>query len=154
MGGDHCFITVARYTRVTLSNQSHPRVPGACFSLDVSSGKTRSTWRIHRSNHPQCIVLASNRCGTFITASANSTVSFWDTTTHKSIVSVIEHAQEIRSIAIPQKTTTLRWAEATLRGLCDILPSPYFHDVPACKTLITLSTSQIHPQVGKLAYQG
>jgi hypothetical protein len=55
---------------------------GNDHGLDVSTGKTRSKWRIHSSNNPQCIVLASNRRSTFIAAAANSSVAFY-ATTHK-----------------------------------------------------------------------
>ena len=44
---------------------------GNVHGLDLSIGKTRSKWRSHSSNDPQCIFLASSRCSTLIAASAN-----------------------------------------------------------------------------------
>ena len=99
---------------------------------DVSTGTTLSKWAIHSSNKARCIALASN--GTFIAASANSSISFWDTTTHERIGSAIEHTRDAASMA-----TYFKWLDIstnydlvvggplqiTLSGLCDILPSRY-----------------------------
>jgi hypothetical protein len=83
-----------------IANNSALFRDGNDHGLDVSIGKTRSKWRIHSSNDPQSIVVASNRRGTFIAASANSSVSCY-ATTHKQIGSVIRHADDIWTIAIP-----------------------------------------------------
>jgi WD40 repeat protein len=37
---------------------------GIVHCLDISTKKTRPKWRIHSSNDPECIDLASNCCGT------------------------------------------------------------------------------------------
>ena len=71
---------------------------GDIHCLDVSTGTTLSKWAIHSSYNATCIALASN--GTFIVASANSSVSFWDTTTHERIGSVIKHTHSISSMAV------------------------------------------------------
>lgn len=66
--------------------------------LDVFTGATLSRWPIHSSNKPSCIALGSN--DTFIAASTDSSVSFWDTTTHKQVGSVIEHPSLVECMAI------------------------------------------------------
>lgn len=99
--------------------------------LDVSSGTTLSEWPIHSRNDPRGITLASN--GRFIAASANSSVSFWDITTHEQIGPVIEHADVILFVAIsPNYDFVTSGVKSTvLRSLRDILPSPYCDDVSA-----------------------
>ena len=66
--------------------------------LDVSTGTTLSKWTIHSIDNSGCIALA--RDGTFIAASANSSISFWATTTYEQIGSVIEHTHFIWVMAI------------------------------------------------------
>ena len=99
--------------------------------LDVSTGTTLSKRPINNSKDAQCIALASN--GTFIAASTLSSVSFWDTTTHKKIDYVIYHAVAISSMAI-SSNYDLAIAGGnliTVRNLCGLLPSPYCDDVSA-----------------------
>jgi WD40 repeat protein len=103
---------------------------GNVSCLDVSTGKTRSTWSIHTgSDEAKCIALGGN--GTFITVSANSSVSFWDTTTHERIGSVIEHTHDIWVMAISANYDLVSGGQktVTLLGLYDILPSRYFGNV-------------------------
>ena len=103
---------------------------GDIIYLDVSTGTTLLKWAIHGNDNPRCIALASN--GTFIAVSAISSTSFWDTTTHEQIGSVIEHIQhEIASMAISTDydLATAAGDRITVRNLCDVLPSPYFNDV-------------------------
>ena len=71
---------------------------GDIHCVDVSSGETLSQWSIHSNDNPTCISLSSN--GAFIAASANSSVSFWDTSTHEQIGSVIRHPGSVNSMAI------------------------------------------------------
>ena len=71
---------------------------GNIHRLDPSPGTMLSKWPIHSSKDAICIALESN--GTFIAASAGSSVSFWDTTTRKQIGSVINHKHNIFSVAI------------------------------------------------------
>ena len=61
---------------------------GKIHCLDVSTGTTLARWVTHSSDDVNCVTLASN--GTFIAASADSSVSFWDTATRKLIGSVIK----------------------------------------------------------------
>lgn len=102
---------------------------GNIYCLDVSTGQTLSKWAFHGNHNLGCISLAKN--GAFVAASAGSTVSFWDTTTHKQIGSVIHHPARVSSMAISanydlviggQKTITL-W------NLQDALSSPYSDNV-------------------------
>ena len=101
--------------------------------LEVSSGKTPSKWRIHSSDNAmrQCIALASN--GTFIAASASSSVSFWDTATHEQIGSVIKRTHPIVCMAISSNydLVTAGSNKITVRNLCDVLPSYYSDNVSA-----------------------
>ncbi|KAF8547368.1 hypothetical protein OG21DRAFT_1490282 [Imleria badia] len=93
--------------------------------LDASTGTTLSTWPIH-SNYGMCISLASN--GTFIAASAGSSVSFWDTTTREQIGSVIEFTHDIWTMAISANCDLVISGDKriTFRSLCGILPSYYY----------------------------
>ena len=102
---------------------------GNIHCLDVSTGKTRLTWRIHSSDEARCIALAGD--GTFIVVSANSSVSFWNTTTHEQIGSVIEHTHVIWVMAISANYDLVSGGQktVTLSGLYDILPSRYFGNV-------------------------
>ena len=97
--------------------------------LDVSTGTTVSSWPIHGSNQPGCIALASN--GTFIAASAGSSVSLWDTITHKQIGSVINHTGYIMSMAISANyDLVIGGGKAiTVRNISDVHPSPDYKDV-------------------------
>ena len=71
---------------------------GNIHCVDVSSGKTLSKCPIHSTNSPKCISLSSN--GAFIAASANSSVSSWDTSKHQQIGFVIHHPGSVNSMTI------------------------------------------------------
>ncbi|KAG9309693.1 hypothetical protein JVU11DRAFT_10366 [Chiua virens] len=99
---------------------------GNINSLDIFTGTTLARWHIHSSSKPKCIALASN--GTFIAASADSSVSFWDTTTHRQIGPLLKHNDTVRSMAISTnyKIVIGGGKTLTLRSLSGILPgSPY-----------------------------
>ena len=103
--------------------------------LDVSTtGTTRtlSQWAIHSIKDPRCIALARN--GTFIAVSTNSLVSFWDTTSHEQIGSLIAHPYFVWSMAISTNYHLVIGGNKTItiRGLCDILPCRYLHNVCVC----------------------
>ena len=104
---------------------------GNVHCLDVSTGSTLSQWTIHSSDNARCIALAGN--GTFIAVCANSSASFWDTTTHERIGPVIEHTHDIGSVAISTDydLVTAAGSRVTVRNLCDVFPSPYCDDVSA-----------------------
>lgn len=99
--------------------------------LDVSTGTTLSKWPIHNRNNPLCITLTSD--SHIIAASADSSVSFWDTTTHKQIGSVIEHTHAVWSMAISANYDLVVGGNTTItiRGLSQMFPSPYFDAVSA-----------------------
>lgn len=102
---------------------------GDIHCLDASTGQTLSLWSIHSNSSPGCISLASN--GTFIAASDHSSVSFWDTTTHKQIGSAIHHPTHVESMAMSANydLVTSAGTKITLWNLRDIIPSPYSDDV-------------------------
>ena len=102
---------------------------GKIHCLDVSTGTTLSKWAIHSSDKARCIALASN--GTFIAVSANSSMSFWDTTTHGRTGSVTKYTENIRSMAISANYDLVTGGDKTitLLRLCDILPSRYLINV-------------------------
>ena len=102
---------------------------GNIHCLDVSTRATLSQWLIHSSNDVKCIAVASN--GAFVAASAGSLVSFWDTTTHKQIGSVIEFSHDIWSMALSASCGLVAGGKMTItfRALRNTLPSRYFDDV-------------------------
>ena len=104
---------------------------GNIHCLDASTGITLSKWPIHCSKDAQCIVLA--RSGTLIAASAGRSVSFWNTTTHEQVGSVIEFTHYIKTMAISANADLAVSGDnkITLRILCDIIPSSYFDVVSA-----------------------
>ena len=106
---------------------------GKISYLGVSTGSTLFSWPIHSNidNQPGCIALANN--GTFIAASAGSSVSFWDTTTHKQIGSTINHTTEVMVMAISVNDDLAIGGGKviTLRNKRDMLPSSYHKDVSA-----------------------
>ena len=97
---------------------------GKIICLDASTGATLSQWSIHgdKYNH---IALTSD--GAFIAATSNSSVTFWDATTHKQVGSVIEHTGKVGSMAISTNNDIVIGGgnKITLGSLCNILPSSY-----------------------------
>ena len=108
---------------------------GNIHCVDVSTPTTLFKWPIHSNNSPRCISLASN--GTFIAASDDSSVSFWDTTTHERIGPVIHYPARVDAMAISANydLATSGGTKFILQNLRDILPSSYFDgvSVPALK---------------------
>jgi len=106
---------------------------GCIHCLDVATGTTHSEWAIHSNDKPRCIALARN--GTFIAASANSSISFWDPTTHQQIGDVLQCGDAVRSVAISIDNGQLVSGgddkKITLRSLRELLPQFYFVDVRA-----------------------
>ena len=102
---------------------------GNIHCIDVATGTTLSKWAIHTNNNPRCIALASD--GTFIAASANSSVSFWDIATHQQIGPLIHHPVTVKYMAISANydLTISGGKKMILRKLPDILPSSYFDHV-------------------------
>ncbi|KAF8124905.1 hypothetical protein EV363DRAFT_1177384 [Boletus edulis] len=87
-----------------------------------------SQWPIHSPANSRCIALACD--GRLIAASAGSSVSFWDTSTHRQIGSVIDHPVLIVSMAISTNYMIVLagGSKITLRNICEVLPSPYYED--------------------------
>ncbi|KAF8550383.1 hypothetical protein OG21DRAFT_1514089 [Imleria badia] len=104
---------------------------GTIRCLHGHTGNSLSQWLIHSSDNPRCIALASN--GKFLAASANSSVSFWDMTTHKQIGSILEHTDAVCAIALSADNHYLASGgpdkKTTLHSLRSILPQSYFVDI-------------------------
>ncbi|KAG9310455.1 WD40-repeat-containing domain protein [Chiua virens] len=66
--------------------------------IDASTGSTLSKWRTHIDDYPRCIALASD--STYIAASVDQSVYFWDADTHEQLGSPIEYANNVSSLAI------------------------------------------------------
>jgi len=110
---------------------------GNIHHVDVSAKTTLSKWLVHSTDNPTYIALASN--GTFIAASADSSVSLWDTTTHEQIGTLIEYTHRVASMAMSSNYDLVTSGDnrITLWALCGTLPSHYLDNVsiPAQKTL-------------------
>ena len=105
---------------------------GNITCLDASTGATLSQWVIHGDEYNR-IALAGDSA--FIAASSDSSVSFWDATTHKQIGSVIEHTGKVECMAISTNDIVISGGnEITLGRLCNILPSCY------CDTVSTFES--------------
>ena len=102
-GGKTCSISRISIRSVSWVSDSKQLFVLSCdgniHCLDAYSGATLSQWSVHSNDNPTChISLSSN--GIFIAASANSSVSFWDTSTHEKIGSVIHLPDSVNSMAI------------------------------------------------------
>ncbi|KAG9318946.1 hypothetical protein JVU11DRAFT_1061 [Chiua virens] len=67
-----------------------------CF--DASTGSLLSKWPIHSNCIPASIVLSNS--GKFIVASADSSISFWDTATQLQLGPVVTQSGSVQSIAL------------------------------------------------------
>jgi len=96
--------------------------------LDVILETTLSKWPIHSDDNPHCITMACN--GTLIAASANSSVSFWDTKTHQQIGPIIYQSDPVWSMAISADYDVVATGEKkiTLRNLRGVLPLQHSED--------------------------
>ena len=99
--------------------------------LDVSTGTTLSKWPIHSSFDPACIAVTSD--GMFIAASAGSSVSLWTTGTQEQVGAVIEHAHDIRSMAISANHDLVVGGDkmVSVCNFSDMLPPSLRNDVSA-----------------------
>lgn len=101
---------------------------GNIHCIDVAAGTTHSKWSIQDGDKPRCISLAPN--GSFIAASVNSLVAFWDSTTHNQIGDVLQYDDTISSMAIsPNNEHLLSGGDdkrISLQDLRGILPESYF----------------------------
>ena len=129
---------------------------GEVHCLDVTDGRILSAWATHGHGYSSCIALASN--GAFIAASTKSSVSFWDTATHKQIGSLIHYPADVWYMAISANNDLVISGgnKIILRKLPDILPSSYFGDVcvfrcqrdPIHHDSLAAIDTQSHPSVG------
>ena len=101
---------------------------GSIYCVDVSDGKTLSQWLIHSTDSPTCISLSSN--GAFIAASADASISFWDTFTHEQIGFVIHYPGPVDYVAISSNFNLLIGGSLgiTLQDLHSVLSSLYLDD--------------------------
>ncbi|KAG9309263.1 kinase-like domain-containing protein [Chiua virens] len=99
--------------------------------LDLSSGSIHAQRPIYTGSNSdiKCMIVARN--GKFIVTSADSSVIFWDTTTHARVGPVVEHTETIHSIAISPNyaLATGGGKMITIRSLRDILPKYYVDDI-------------------------
>lgn len=105
---------------------------GNMSSLDVSAGTTLSKWVIHDGSYELgSKSLASNSM--FFVASTDSSVSFWDTTTHKQISTVIHlpsgFKPDMMTISANNDLAICGGTKIILWNLHDILPAPYCDNV-------------------------
>ena len=101
---------------------------GNIHCVDVSSGETLSKWSIHSQDGPTCISLSINDA--FIAASANSSISFWDTSTHEQIGFVIYHPHSVSSMAISLNYELVFAGNSTIAlwDLRNVLSLPYINN--------------------------
>ena len=101
---------------------------GDISCIDPHSQATLSKWPIHSNDNPTCISLSSN--GAFIAASANLSVSFWDTSTHEQIGFVIYHPHSVNSMAISPNYELVFAGDSTIAlwDLRNVLAAPYTSD--------------------------
>lgn len=97
-----------------------------CF--DMSSGSLLSKWSINNAGYPASIALARNQ--KFIVVSAYDSLSFWDTSTHQQLGTVIQLAGMVWSLALSPNDDCIATGgengKITLRSLRNILPGSYF----------------------------
>lgn len=108
-----------------------------CF--DASSGSLLSKWPIHSSRNPASVVLSKS--GKFIAASAESSISFWDTSTQSQLGPVVSHTGSVQSIALSSDDSYLvsggrSGKKVIVWNLRNVLPEHY------CHTPTSVSTSE------------
>ncbi|KAG9318038.1 WD40-repeat-containing domain protein [Chiua virens] len=100
---------------------------GRIYYLDVSTRETLSRWHIRADDVRKwsCIALPDDR--SFIAASANSSISFWDTTTNTKIGSDIDYNDMVFTMAISENYDIAigHGKTVTVQNLRDILPPNY-----------------------------
>lgn len=101
---------------------------GRIHCLDASTEQMLSEWATHVMHSPGGISLAGNDA--FIAAFDDSSVSFWDTTPHNQIGSIIRHPACIAStdISANYDLVICGGTKITLQNLLDTIPSSYIDD--------------------------
>ena len=103
---------------------------GKIKSFDTSTGSQLAEWKIHSHGGGDMMSVALSADNRFIASSAGHSISFWDTSTHTQLGSVLEDGGEIRSIALSPDGTRLATGAMnnktiTIWNLSDILPESY-----------------------------
>lgn len=115
-----------------------------CF--DASSGSLLSQWSIHSSCHPASIVLSNS--GKFIAASADSSISFWDTSTYLQLGPVVAHTGSVQSIALSSDDNYLVSGgradkKVIVWNLRNVLPESYCHDLASTSESTVRNTTDL-----------
>jgi WD40 repeat protein len=102
---------------------------GIIKSFDTSSGSQLAEWHIHGRNSEDSKSIAMCGNSRFIASSAGRSVSFWDTSTHIQLGSVLEDDDTIQSIALSPDGAHLATGgnnkTITIWNLSHILPESY-----------------------------
>ena len=111
---DGCQLLAASYSRVK--------------QFDTSSGSLLKEWSVPGGGRRASVVLSRNQ--KFAVVAAYESLSFWDTSTHQQIGTVLKQTSIIRWIALSPNDDQIATGEGngkvTLRNLRDILPVSYF----------------------------
>ena len=103
---------------------------GKIKSFDTSTGSQLAEWHIHSHDSDAVMSIAQSSNSRFIASSATQSVSFWDTSTHTQLGSVLKDDYRIRSITLSADGTHLATGgqhnnKITIWNLSDILPESY-----------------------------
>ena len=103
---------------------------GEIKSFDPSTGSQFAEWQVHSHDSENPMSIALSEHNSFIACSAGRSVSFWDTSTHTQLGSVLEDDDEIRGIAFSPDGAHLAIGgdyneTITIWNLSDILPESY-----------------------------
>ena len=102
---------------------------GKIRSFDTSTGSQLAEWQIHSHDSEDRLSIALSANNRFIASSAGRSVTFWDTSTHAHLGSVLKHDGEIWSIALSPDDTLLATGSQdktiTIWNPSDILPESY-----------------------------
>ena len=103
---------------------------GKIKSFDTSTGSQLAECQIHSYSSGDIISIALSANNKFIASFAGRSVSFWDTSTHTQLGSLLKDDEGIRSIALSPDGTHLATGghnnkTITIWNLSDILPESY-----------------------------
>jgi WD40 repeat protein len=103
---------------------------GKIKSFDTSTGSQLAEWQIHSHDSEDRMSITLSADNRSIASSAGHSVSFWDTSSHTQLGSVLEDNDRIRSIALSPDGTRLATGgqnnkTITIWNLGDILPESY-----------------------------
>ena len=103
---------------------------GKIKSFDTSTGSQLAEWQVHSHDSENPMSIALSEHNSFIACSAGRSVSFWDTSTHTQLGSILEDDDEIRGIAFSPDGAHLAIGgnsneTITIWNLSGILPESY-----------------------------